>query len=93
MSEEGREKLRFISPEPKLAMVLRRRRPKLLPEDLYDYTVSWVEDLGTYMRSREYMVSTLASYISYALLLGVASLPAVSRFLEKLPLLRRALGV
>lgn len=87
------EKLRFISPEPKLAKVLRSRKPIVMAEETYDWFVSWVEDVGTVMRSREYMVSTVAYYISYGLLLFITSLPLIRGLINRFPIFKRTLGV
>lgn len=76
-----RKKIRFISPEPRLSIRLRERRPAIIPEDLYNYGVDWVEDVGMIMRSRSYMAGTIASYIGYgAMLLLFSFLPGLKRF-------------
>ena len=65
---EREERLRFISPEPKLAQALRRLEKEIkiemLPPEYRDYVISWIEDVGTIMRSRSYMAGSLALYIS-----------------------------
>jgi len=61
------ERKRFISPEPKLARLLRQREPRILPRELWDWGVDWVEDVGSVMRSRGYMVSTVAFYAGLGL--------------------------
>lgn len=60
-------KLRFISPDPELAVALSKRKPLVIPQPLYEYFISWCEDVGALMRSREYMVGTVASMITSAL--------------------------
>ena len=68
---EREERLRFISPEPKLAQALRRLEEeikiKVLPPEYRDYVISWIEDIGSIMRSRSYMAGTVAMYLSMAL--------------------------
>ena len=82
------EKIRFLSPEPKLAIILAEREPKILPEDVYAYLIEWIQDVGSTMRTREYMVSMLSAYTS---LLGASALLRIlpdtnplDRFLKRL---------
>jgi hypothetical protein len=89
MSKEIRE-IRFISPEPRLALRLRERRPAIIPQDYYDWGTQWVSDVGSIMRTRSYMAGTVALYISYALI----ALPfTVFPELKKLKFLSTILGV
>lgn len=60
MSEE--KPLRFVSPEPILALILAKREPKVIPRELNDWAIRWVADIGLIMRSREYMAYTAALY-------------------------------
>ncbi|MBA7631562.1 hypothetical protein ES703_39094 [subsurface metagenome] len=60
MSEE--KPLRFISPKPVLAIILAEREPKIMPRDLNDWAIQWVADVGSIMRSRDYMAYTVALY-------------------------------
>lgn len=66
-----REKIRFISSEPKLGRIFRASKPLILPAELHDYVADWVEDVGAVMRSREMMVGQAASVIYYAVMLLV----------------------
>jgi hypothetical protein len=70
-----RRKLRFIREDPWIARTLREiRLTRLVPSDLRDWFWDWVEDVGTVMRSREMMVSFIASMGYYAISLGLISL-------------------
>ena len=60
MAEE--EPLRFLSPDPVLALILAKREPKVIPRELNDWAIRWVADIGLIMRSREYMAYTAALY-------------------------------
>lgn len=88
MSE--REKIRIISPEPKLALLLRERKPMLIHRDNWDWTVDWVQDIGIVMRDRGFIAYTVASTASYGILILVSELFPVSR---KLGILSKALGI
>jgi hypothetical protein len=69
-----RRKLRFIREEPWIARTLREIRvTRLVPSDLRDWFWDWVEDVGTVMRSREMMVSFVASMGYYAISLVLIS--------------------
>jgi hypothetical protein len=68
-------KLRFIRDEPWIARTLRTFRPlNVIPEDLHEWFWDWVEDVGTVMRSREMMVTTVASMAYYAILMSALSM-------------------
>ena len=69
MAEKGQFSL--INPEPRLAKTLHERSPLLIPEDLYHWTVGWVEDVGVVIRSREYKVNIFASGVTYTVLTGL----------------------
>ena len=85
-----RPKLRLLREEPVVALRLRERRPAIIPEDLYDWAIDWVSDIGKIMRSRSYMAGSLALYISY----GLVTLPfAVMPELKRFNLVARVLGV
>ena len=53
----------IISEDPVLASILSTRKPLVLHEDTYNWVVSWVEDVGRHIRSREFRVSTVAYLI------------------------------
>ena len=59
------KQLRIIDPNPRLATLLAGRTPQVIPQEFYDWGVQWVADVGSNMRSREFMVSM----ISFTLLL------------------------
>lgn len=65
---EEKERIRFVSPEPTLANILRARRTILLSEEWKDYVVDWIGDVGATMRTRQYMISAMASGSYYMLL-------------------------
>jgi len=86
LSEE--KPLRFISPEPQLALLLIKREPKILPRDLHDWSVQWVADIGSIMRSRDYMAYTFALYggmgIMSSLLRLIPDVALLDGFLKRL---------
>lgn len=61
--------MRFVDPSPKLAQFLAERGPKVLPE-IHEWAVEWIADVGTILRSREFMAYSVASIIS-GVVLGV----------------------
>ena len=80
-----RERLRFISPEPKLAQALRRLEKEIkievLPPEHREFVLSWIEDVGRIMRSRSYLASTAAMYISMAVIsIPFTFIPELKRF-------------
>lgn len=84
-----RKKMQFISSEPRVALRLREWRPVILPRDIYDWSVDWVEDIGRIMRSRSYIAGTAASYVAYGvMLLLFGMVPAIKSF----PFVARVLG-
>lgn len=84
------EELKFISPSPKLALALSKRERTLLPKPLYDYLVDWVEEVGTLMRTKEYMVGFVASAASTGVLLVAAKYLPITR---RLGIISEALGI
>ena len=72
MSEE--KPLRFVSPNPILALILAKREPKVIPRELNDWAIQWVADIGLIMRSREYMAYTFALYGGMGLMSGLLRL-------------------
>jgi hypothetical protein len=88
-----RRKLRFIREDPWIARTLREiRLTRLVPSDLRDWFWDWVEDVGTVMRSREMMVSFVASMGYYVIGLGLVS--ALESLLGiKLGVVRRLLRI
>jgi hypothetical protein len=53
---EGR-RVRLISEQPRLTMLLRAVDLGLAPRELREWVLSWLEDVETTVRSREAMVS------------------------------------
>lgn len=89
VSETSEEKpLRFISPEPQLARLLFRREPKIIPRELHDWAVQWVADVGSIMRSREYMAYTVSLYGSMGLMSSllrlIPDIALIDTFLKRL---------
>ena len=64
--------IRFVSPEPKIANSLQNVDLRILPEELRNYLISWIQEVGTVMRSRDFMVSSVASYASSGIIAMVA---------------------
>lgn len=75
---------KVISPEPKLAQILHKRDPLILPEETYHWIVDWIEDVGSVMRSREYKVSFMANALTYFTL---------SRMFKPFPMISEVLGL
>ena len=59
------QQFRIISDKPRLAMVLREFDLGILPKDVREWAISWVEDVGTLVRSRDMMVGFAASLTYY----------------------------
>ena len=82
------KQLRFINPEPRLALLLGAREPKALPRPLYAWSVQWMADVGSIMRSREYMAYTGALYgtmiVAGQLLWLLPDVALLDMFLKKL---------
>jgi len=92
MSEKIK-RIEFISEEPKIANILARRKPTILSETTYDWFVSWVYDVGSVMRSREYKVSMVANYVGYMVLLGLVHFTPFGTLIEKMPFVKKVLRV
>ena len=69
---EPQQQIRFIDPQPRLALALHNRKGAILPEEIREYLLNWVADVGVVMRSRSFMVSTVASYVSSGIIAGLA---------------------
>jgi len=80
---------RFISEEPRLAYVMKAVDLGLLPKDVKEWAVSWVEDVGRVVRSREMMVGFVASVIYYAGIVSVLSVVGKLGYGQRLPVLRK----
>jgi len=86
MTEE--KPLRFISPNPVLALILAKREPKVIPKELNDWAIQWVADIGMIMRSRDYMAYTAALYggmgMMSALLRLIPDVALLDTFLKRI---------
>ena len=86
------KKLRFIREEPWIARTFRTFRPVgIVPEDLHNWLWDWVEDVGAAMRSREMMVSFIASTGYYAIGISLLSVlenlglvPSIARLIKRI---------
>lgn len=84
------EETKIISPHPKVAEFLAKRESLIIPKEVYDFGVSWIRDVGKVMRSREFLVSSVASYASYGIILALSeNFPQV----KNMRLLSRTLGI
>ena len=82
--------LRFIREEPILANTLRKIDLKILPTDIREWALKWVEDVGRAMRSREMMVGFVASALYYVGLICLVSfIPALRREVAEKTLIGR----
>jgi len=68
-----RPRKRLISEEPRITMMLRSWKP-IFPRPLRDWWLDLLEDVETLMRSREYVVSTIAGLITQLLLSPITRL-------------------
>ena len=80
---EGR-RVRLISEQPRLTMLLRAIDLGLMPRDVREWVLGWLEDVETAVRSREAMVSFITFLIysnTLSALLGGAGLlvPGLSK--------------
>lgn len=82
--------LKFLSPEPRLAIALSKREKILLPKEVYDYVVEWIMEVGTLMRTREYMVGFVASATSTGILLLLSRYLPMTR---RLGIISESLGI
>jgi len=85
-----RDEIRLISPEPLLAKLLRRRAPRIISREGWDWSVDWVQEVGIVMRDRGFIAYTIASTASYGFFILISELFPVSR---KLGILSKALGI
>lgn len=67
-------KIRFIREEPVFAQSFRQFYLKILPQEIHEWAWDWVEDVGRVMRSREMMVSFVASGLYYVALVALLSI-------------------
>jgi hypothetical protein len=65
---EGR-RVRLISEQPRFTMLLRSIDLGLMPRDIREWVLGWLEDVETAARSREFMVS----YVTFLIYSGVFS--------------------
>lgn len=87
---EKKPLIQFISPDPLLANILRRREPIVVSREGWDWGVDWVQEVGVVMRDRGFISYTIASTASYSVILAISELFPVSR---RLGILSKALGI
>lgn len=63
-NSEGGADIRFVNPDPRLAQFLSERGSTVLPEEVHEWMVEWIADVGTIVRSRAFMAYTVASVFS-----------------------------
>jgi hypothetical protein len=85
---EGR-RVRLISEQPRFTMLLRSIDLGLMPRDVREWVLGWLEDVETAVRSREAMVSFITFLIysnTLSTLLGGVGLmaPGLTRSLRRL---------
>ena len=68
-----RKELRLIREDPVLARIMANIEPRIVPRGVWDWSVSWVEDVGQVMRSRTFWSGNIASLIAFRLfaLIGI----------------------
>lgn len=72
MAEQERiVEIRFISPEPVLAKVLRQRKPLIIGEAGYYWIVDWVESIGKILRNRDMIAYSVATIFMNIGLYGI----------------------
>jgi hypothetical protein len=84
--------VRFVSSEPRLAQVLEAVDFGILPRDVREWAIGWMKDVGKVVRSREMMVSFVASLVYYTGFLSALSAMEKLGFNIRLPLVRRLTG-
>lgn len=84
------KKRRIISPEPRLANILRQREPIFINRENWDWTIDWIQDIGVVMRDRSFISYTIASSASYGILIAISEFFPTSK---KMGLLSKALGI
>ena len=85
---EGR-KVRLISEQPRFTTLLRSIDLGLMPRDVREWVLGWLEDVETAARSRESMVGFITFLLysnAFSALLGGAGLvaPGVAKSLRRL---------
>jgi hypothetical protein len=68
------QKLRFISEKPVLAQTLRQLYLGILPKDIHNWAFDWFEDIGSILRSRDFIAYTITQQI---LFVGLSSLTRI----------------
>lgn len=87
---EDKSRTQFISPQPRLAILLRAREPRVFSRGVWDWSVDWVQDVGSILRDRGFITYSMASFASYGVLLVVAELfPATRKF----GIISKAMGI
>jgi predicted AAA+ superfamily ATPase len=73
------QKLRFISEQPVLAQTLRQLYLGILPKDIHTWAFDWFEDIGSIMRSRDFIAHNIAQLILFVGLNSLARIIGVQR--------------
>lgn len=83
-------KFKLINPEPVFAMWIRKQKPLALSDEMREWAVDWIGDVGIELRSRPMLVSMVANAVYVALASGILRLaPAQARErIKSLPFLR-----
>lgn len=85
-----RERIRFIKEEPVLARTLRAYYFGLMPKEIHEWAFDWWEDIGSIMRSRDFMAYTASQLMlfigldSLSRLLGVKAGTVLAKVFEGL---------
>jgi len=78
--EQEEQRIRLVSPEPRLAQFLKQRKVILFPE-LNNYVTKWIEDVGVTLRSHDYHVGFMASSFTHGSLMFLSrTFPILTKF-------------
>jgi len=86
------KQIRLISPEPVLAEILAKRKPILISDVGWKWIVSWIAEIGSIMRSRDYIAFNIAYMASYMVLDMAFAVMSKLGFTEKFSILKRLVG-
>lgn len=60
MSEENRSPFQILQSRSVIADILSKRTPLILPSSIYEWAVGWVSEIGSTMRSRNFIATNIA---------------------------------
>ena len=60
--------VRFVDPSLRLAQFLAERGSEVFPDEVREWVMEWIADVGIIMRSRSFIAYTIASLVSGAVL-------------------------